>query len=692
MKHIIAYSFCAGRNCRRFGSFRPDNDRTQTDRRYSHLHILWDLRIPFLNVRSESSTTSGRQGDFTGVPGNWNPFHILKWLSVCVLVMATSCFAGTYTAASCNYSDVNAVINGPTHSAVDGDIIKIPAGSCTWTTGIKVPSGIGITIIGSGTPNSDASTTGANSTCTATTITDNVSTGALISMTPSYGNSTSRISCMKMVPTVPNPGFGSPIQVVGSCTTSGCPNLRIDNLTAPSSWAANGISDDSFALPVNVFGVADHDTIGDVQPASNGVDFVNPSMAAWQGVGQNGDNSWASPDTIGTAQAFYVENSVFNYALITDTDTILGSGGGGRFVCRFNVVNSISTGGGCSDHGTDTTGRTRGGRQYEVYRNTGICTNATQGCPSFSPGRSGTGIIFGNTFTNSGGGFFKSIATLDAQRRWRPDSPWGSCDGTSAWDQNGPSNPVYSGTIGSVSSSNSQYVITDSSSPGWSTNKWAQSGTPYSFVDVTKGFGYEVSANSSNTLTTGYTGSYFGVNVPSAGDSYQIRLATACIDQPARGAGGLVQGTTPTLSASGSAGSVNEALDPIYEFEDKLPGSYAPISSNEGSIVANRDFYQESSNQGAQTSPTSPFDGTSGTGHGTLANRPATCTPNVGYWATDQGTWNHSGKGEQGQLFVCSSTNTWTLYYQPYSYPHPLESGTGITPAPPTNVTATPSN
>jgi len=26
----------------------------------------------------------------------------------------------------------------------------------------------------------------------------------------------------------------------------------------------------------------------------------------------------------------------------------------------------------------------------------------------------------------------------------------------------------------------------------------------------------------------------------------------------------------------------------------------------------------------------------------------------------------------QGQLYVCTSTNTWTLYYTPFVYPHPL--------------------
>jgi hypothetical protein len=80
----------------------------------------------------------------------------------------------------------------------------------------------------------------------------------------------------------------------------------------------------------------------------------------------------------------------------------------------------------------------------------------------------------------------------------------------------------------------------------------------------------------------------------------------------------------------------------------------------------------------AQTSPTSPFNGTLtaglGTGFGTLANRPTTCQTDsetafggaagAMYFATDD--------GPQGTLYTCSATNTWTVYYRPYTYPHPL--------------------
>src|SRR5215472_5377189 len=104
------------------------------------------------------------------------------------LVLTSIAYAGTFTAATCNRSDVNAIVNGPTHTAVDGDVIQIPAGSCTWTTGITVPSNIGITIRGSGTPDSVTSTYVPSSSCaSATTITISGVIG--FDTSPIYGNS-----------------------------------------------------------------------------------------------------------------------------------------------------------------------------------------------------------------------------------------------------------------------------------------------------------------------------------------------------------------------------------------------------------------------------------------------------------------------------------------------------------------------
>ena len=96
-----------------------------------------------------------------------------------VLFGAPLCHAqGTYTAQTCSEADVNAVINGPTHTAVNGDTIIIPTtGSpCTWTSGITI-NGVGIDITGTGTPHTGGGTVGAGTPNT--TLIDNASDSLL---------------------------------------------------------------------------------------------------------------------------------------------------------------------------------------------------------------------------------------------------------------------------------------------------------------------------------------------------------------------------------------------------------------------------------------------------------------------------------------------------------------------------------
>ena len=88
------------------------------------------------------------------------------------------------------------------------------------------------------------------------------------------------------------------------------------------------------------------------------------------------------------------------------------------------------------------------------------------------------------------------------------------------------------------------------------------------------------------------------------------------------------------------------------------------------------------------------------TAAGPIASRPTTCTTGVAYWATDEGEWDSTHAGPDGRLYKCTATNTWTLFYTPYTYPHPLRTSgaladdavdSGGTPAPrpllaPTNL------
>lgn len=133
---------------------------------------------------------------------------------------------------------------------------------------------------------------------------------------------------------------------------------------------------------------------------------------------------------------------------------------------------------------------------------------------------------------------------------------------------------------------------------------------------------------------------------------------------------------------------------PMYSWNNKWSDTLAQVPLLMGDVdqgspdyhaqhfVQNREWFEAVSNQ-AQTSTSSPFNGSSGMGFGTLANRPPTCTTStetafgagaagVGYFATDVGA--------QGTLYSCTATNVWSVYYVPYVYPHPLVSGGGGTP------------
>ena len=133
---------------------------------------------------------------------------------------------------------------------------------------------------------------------------------------------------------------------------------------------------------------------------------------------------------------------------------------------------------------------------------------------------------------------------------------------------------------------------------------------------------------------------------------------------------------------------VNGSLQPLYIWKNRWSDSGAKIDmefQDVGSpnyffqhFVENRDYYNAVSAT-SQTSPASPFNGTTGMGFGTLANRPTTCVTNllepgggVGYFASDQ--------GPAGVLYRCSATNTWNVHYIPYTYPHPLRTGAPSSP------------
>ena len=580
--------------------------------------------------------------------------------------------------------------------AVAGDTINVSAGTVTWSTA-GVATSKAISIIGAGQG--------------ATVINDAIPTSAstcpIFRFTPSVVGSLTRISGMTLQPasgvTTVCPAF----TVQGTCNPSGCPNLRVDHITF-SGWATVTKQNNSYGISAvgDMFGVLDHNTInGDGRYYLH---FVEINHGSYLGQGLYGDSSWSQPDAYGSANFMFFENNIFNDASCCENEGDAGglqTRGGSRVVVRFNTFNpglyNSNTW-----HGTETGGRPRGGRNFEMYANTVTCTGSIisgsqYGCSNFIGARSGTGLGWGNSINMNSLSFgdFISFTTY----RIGGNINWAACDGAGAYDTN-DGTTYYSGTIASYNSSTNTITVADS--PGWTVNQWIPNGAPYSIHDVTHGTGTEITSNGSNTLVvvagTGAPGSW----TPVAGDTIRILRATVCMDQAGgRGSGVLYSGLNTNPNLGNPISAANQVLSPAYfwanPFTGGTPGGY--VGSNTGRVIRNREWYQENLNQAAQSNSTTPFDGTTtiGMGYGTLSNRPTTCTKGVGYWATDQGNWNTDSTtipgtpgSTQGALYLCGASG-WpsTPSYMPYTYPHPLTTGGGGTAGnpvnPPTGLLAT---
>jgi hypothetical protein len=470
----------------------------------------------------------------------------------------------------------------------------------------------------------------------------------------------------------------------------------MDNITF-HGWVGNSGSDNAYGITAisDSFGVVDHNS---VTGGSDYTQLVEVGHGSYLGVGAYGDNSWHLPENYGSANFLFIENNIFNAANCCENESgiiesfRIGDNGGGRVVIRYNQFTDGTnfSNGAFLWHGTESSGRTRSGRAFEFYNNTYTCPSGAN-CNDVASPRGGTGLLWGNTANHSGA----SLGTLLHLQYYRafadPDPAFSVCDGSTVYDTN-DGITYCDGTIsGGIGGSQGAYTVPVSCTSG-SVPSNPPAGSPYSLHDITQYNGGEITSISGNVLTVNSGWGQVGTWTPRTGDHIQILRATACIDQTGdRGAGVLYSSTNPASAAVSSA----QVRSPVYAWDNTINGSAITlVDSPTLRVIRNRDYYTENANQGDQTSPTSPFNGSTaiGIGHGTLANRPTACTAGVGYWATDQGNWNQGGSGEQGQLYVCTATNTWTLYYTPYIYPHPLVSGAavppGMGPPPPTNLQA----
>lgn len=530
----------------------------------------------------------------------------MRWLVFAVIAADFSYELGqaaTYTAASCNESDVQAAITSEQKAPQDGDIISIPSGTCTWTgtKGVSASFTTSVTIQGAGAISATtggASTTGSD----LTVIINNLSSSSAMGFATVAGKS------FRFTGIALKENSSSPVSTSGLLDVNGTSTAaRIDHCHFYSY--VGGSSD--LHLDGSVTGVADHNFFESLSG------ILNNDLGFHNGVGWNGgssadnaDGSWADTEHWGTNKFFFVEDSRFYNGDVSDAHD------GARYVVRYCTI----TGDGNSaqqmyDHGL-TDARARATRAAEVYNNT-FTQAGNNGNPPYSL-NSGTLLFWGNAVT---GGYQNAVGI------------------------------------------------------GYNFRTTAGGGGNYNYQAPPNGWGFCGSAAGGPTNWDG--------NLNSSG--------YACLDQPGRGSGQLLNGQpfpTALNSVTGTIAWPHEALSPIYVWNNTYAPQYytsSPLVAAGGPIASdNVEYYQ----QFGTLAESGSFNGTKGIGQGLLSARPSTCTagtdpltsssaPGVGYWATDTNT-----------LYVCNPTNTWTAYYTPYTYPYPLTQGTGTAPAPPTNLQA----
>jgi MYXO-CTERM domain-containing protein len=668
--------------------------------------------------------------------------------------------ARTVTVPSCELGDVQNAVD----SASAGDTVVIPAGSCTWAGTLSITQPL--TLTGSGMANDGPSEFGAGTVTTV--ITDNSgANNSLITVSGLTAGQLVRVSLLDLEPTA-STQVGWPIVITGTCSSSGCASFRLDNIVwgKTAYWTYQPtLLTETLVSTDNVFGVVDHNTVAPGSASDRSPEFININHTSWQGVGAYGDSSWASPDTFGSDQAVYVENNQIwlSENPVTENEFPAQGGtlgaGGGRIVGRFNQL-TLANAGPFAYHGTETSGRSRSGRAFEIYGNAFDCEG---NCNVYAGFRGGTGFVFANTWTFGTNSWLNNILNVETQRTWRA-TDWSECNGLTPFDVNDGYSQVWTGTIAAVTGSG-PYTITvagnpwtadaydfSSTNPGskfyvvwdltagwlagiasntassattsfaipavpaypatnlaaadqivlysstlyaagthtgasgtstltdstksWTANQWVGNNHGYSLIDLAQnGLSNQIGANTSSTITAA-TPACCPAWTWNTNDAYIITGYTTCLDQGGAGPGQLYASFMPTPVAM-----TTEGVDPAYEWDNSGPQplDHGNIGSDSPStFTANVQYYtDDSGGSPVRCSATHPCTSlTQGVAWGTLAYRPTTCMAGVGYYATDQGSWNQSGNAfGQGQLFVCGAGSTWQAYYEPYCYPHPLVSG-----------------
>jgi len=314
---------------------------------------------------------------------------------ICLSLSDGTLWAATINAPSCSRNDVGNAVN----SAGNGDTVLIPAGNCTWTTNLTI-TGKYLTLQGAGAGK--------------TIITDGVSKGTypniaqVLVWTTTQGGLSRLTGITFQGGTITDSYNKGILQIDGTSH-----QFRIDHCKfIPTQTAALFVRGD-------LLGVIDHNVF-DLSAHHGYAMYIMGSSY--------GDPAWAQGSTLGTQQNVFVEDNLFTQ------DQSLGfhyygvdGWSGSRVVYRHNEFNAVTLG----NHGTESSGRSRSQRQFEIYNNTWTWNLRGNGFPSLIGLRGGTGVIHTNS-ANISNGTVSHFIDYQYYRASKSYLPWGQCP--SVWD------------------------------------------------------------------------------------------------------------------------------------------------------------------------------------------------------------------------------------------------------------------
>jgi hypothetical protein len=317
----------------------------------------------------------------------------------------------TQTAATCSQASVQTAID----TARNGDVVSVPAGTCTWTGTVKI-NGKSIVLQGAGIDK--------------TIIVDSIESANTLEAEISNENPALRITGFTFNANGIKKTSEYAEIAVGAANDT-LDKFRIDHVKISNVWS-RGI-----LIAMNGF---------DMGGVIDSCEIIAPYDGPAQGVtiegsGPENRKPFSRPFTIGTNHAIYVEDCAFNYSY--QNDGVQDAYTGARYVFRNNKINGTFI----SHHGADS-GDGAGVASFEIYNNTfnsasvGNAPNAGN-IAHMMFFRSGTGVVFGNGFTTSGTVRYTDGITITNYRSWQSYGVWGKCDGSSPWDENQPGKQGY---------------------------------------------------------------------------------------------------------------------------------------------------------------------------------------------------------------------------------------------------------